>query len=341
VVRVQPSARTLPAFFGKEIIMSTLNDLLEAARRKTQELDEKFKLKDKLDEGLKAASDVARKGVEVASEAVNTAREQAAKVDEQLGVSDKFKSATGQAGETVRSGAEAAQNVASEVAKNAEQAAKDVFGSAAGYYKRAEQAYNFSASSARVAEATLTGFDKARTWIKENPGKTAVVTFSLIAGIRAGSALPSLGATVLGAGLVNDLLFSSALPVVGLRKLTEKYDEYLKDQEAKLAKGEIAEAERASLEFQRNMTKYVGAPLLGAFSVAAGATLIGAAVSGATVTSLPLSLILGANPLLNGIWFFANGVICISEGYKFFMIALADQEEVQQVVKEIKGLLPA
>ena len=59
------------------------------------------------------------------------------------------------------------------------------------------------------------------------------------------------------------------------------------------------------------------------------------------MANLPLSLILGANPLLNGIWFFANGVVCISEGYKFFMIALADQEEVQRVVREIKGLLPA
>ena len=321
--------------------MPSLNDLFDAARRKTQELDEKFKIKDKLDEGLKAASDAARKGVEVANDAVNTAREQANKVDEQLGVSDKFKAATGQAGEAARATAEAAQSVASDVAKNAEEAAKDVFGSAAGYYKRAEQAYNFSASSARVAEATMSGFDKARTWIRDNPGKTAVVTFSLIAGIRAGSALPSLGATVVGAGLVNDLLFSSALPVIGLRKLTEKYDAYLKEQEARLAKGEIDEAERASIEFQRNMTKYVGAPLLGAFSVATGASLIGAAVSGATVTSLPLSLILGANPLLNGAWFFANGVICISEGYKFFMIALADQEEVQKVVREIKGLLPA
>jgi hypothetical protein len=101
------------------------------------------------------------------------------------------------------------------------------------------------------------------------------------------------------------------------------------------------EAERASLEFQRNLTKYVGAPLLGAFSVAAGATMIGSAFSGATVTGLPLNLILGGNPLLNGIWFFANGVICISEGYKFFMIALADEAEVQRVVREIKGLLPA
>jgi len=34
-------------------------------------------------------------------------------------------------------------------------------------------------------------------------------------------------------------------------------------------------------------------------------------------------------------------VICFHEGYKLFMIALADQEEVAKVVREIKGLLPA
>ncbi len=326
--------------------MSALNDLFDAAKRKTQELDEKFKLKDKFEEGVKAASDAARKGVEAVDQAVTTVRDQAGKVDEQLGVSEKVKATADQASEVLRSGAATAKQAATdagagEFVKSAENVAQEVFGTASGYYKRAEQAYNFSASSARATEAAISGFEKARAWVKENPGKTAVVTFSLIAGIRTGSAFPSLGASILGAGLVNDLFFNSALPVVGLRKLTEKYDEYLKEQEARLAKGEIDEAERASLEFQRNMTKYIGAPLLGAFSVAAGATMIGAAVSGTTVTSLPLSLILGTNPLLNGIWFFANGVVCISEGYKFFMIALADQEEVQKVVREVKGLLPA
>ena len=319
--------------------MSALNDLFEAARKKTQELDEKFNLKDKLEEGVKAASDAARKGVEVVGDAVNTAREQAVKIDDQLGVSEKFKGAT--ENPTAKASVETVQTAVTDFAKNAEQTARDVFGGAEQYYKRAGQAYNFGTSSARVADAAISGFDKARAWIKENPGKTAVVTFSVIAGIRTGSALPSLGATVVGAGLVNDLFFNSAMPIVGLRKLTEKYDEYLKEQEARLAKGEIDEAERANLEFQRNMTKYVGAPLLGAFSMAAGASMIGGALSGATVTSLPLTLIFGGNPLLNGVWFFANGVVCISKGYKFFMIALADQEEVQKVVSEIKGLLPA
>jgi hypothetical protein len=34
-------------------------------------------------------------------------------------------------------------------------------------------------------------------------------------------------------------------------------------------------------------------------------------------------------------------VICFHQGYKFFMIALANQDEVARVVREIKGLLPA
>lgn len=313
----------------------------ETARRKAQELDEKFELKTKLEQGVNAAGDLARKAGETASEAANAARTKAAQLDEEYRVKENLRTATAKAQETLRTGARAAQAGAAETAQSAEQTAREVFGTAQAYYKRAEQAYNVGASGARLTEAALSGYDKARQWIKENPGKATVVTFSLVAGIRAGSALPGLGATVLGSTIMGNWFFHSALPIVGLRKLTERYTEYLKEQEQRLASGEVDEAERARLEFQRNLTKYVGAPLLGAFSVAAGATMIGSALSGATVTGLPLNLIIGGNPLLNGIWFFANGVICISEGYKFFMIALADEAEVQRVVREIKGLLPA
>jgi hypothetical protein len=276
-----------------------------------------------------------------ANEAANAAREQLSKIDDQFKVRENVRQTAERAEEKVREGAETVQSGAEKFSKTAEEAAREVFGNAQSYYRRAEQAYNFSASGARVTEAALNGVEKARAWIKKNPGKSAVVTFSMIAGVRAGSALPNLGATILGAGAAGNWFFHSALPIVGMRKLTERYTEYLKEQERLLAEGKLEESERSRIEFQRNLTKYVGAPLLGAFSMAAGASLIGAAFSGATVTGFPIGLILGANPLLNGIWFFANGVICISEGYKFFMIALADQDEVQRVVREIKGLLPA
>ena len=295
----------------------------DAAKRKAQQLDEQFDIRNKVEQGINTASGAARKAGEVIGDVASAARDQAGKIDDSYKVTD-----------TVREGA-------ADFSKSAEETAKTIFGQASTYYKKAEQAYNFGASGARIADSVTSGYGKARSWVKENPGKTAAVTLSLVAGIRAGSALPSLGATVLGAGAAGHWFFHSALPVVGVRKLTEKYLAHLKEQEGRLAKGELDEAARSRLEFERDMTKYVGAPLLGAFSIAAGTTLIASAFSGATVTGFPVSLLLGGNPLLNGIWFFANGVVCISEGYKFFMIALADQEEVANVVREIRGLLPA
>ncbi|HKQ80145.1 MAG TPA: hypothetical protein VJ810_41015, partial [Blastocatellia bacterium] len=307
---------------------SIFDQMRDAARRAAQNLDERFDLKNKAEYGINAAGEAARRTGAVISDAADAARERFDKLDEQYKVRENLRDKASKAEETMREGARVAQTGAEKFSKSAEDTARDIFGAAKGYYQRAEQVYNLSSSGARISEAALSGFEKTRAWIKENPGKTAVVTFSMIAGVRVGAALPDLGVTILGAGAANNWFFHSALPIVGIRKLTEKYDKYLKEQEKMLAEGKLDEAERGRVEFQRNLTKYVGAPLLGAFSVAAGASLIGAAFSGATVTGFPVSLILGANPLLNGIWFFANGVVCISEGYKFFMIALADQEEV-------------
>ena len=107
-----------------------------------------------------------------------------------------------------------------------------------------------------------------------------------------------------------------------------------------LREGKLDAAARERVEFERNVAKYVGAPLLGAFSVAAGAGMVVDAVSGGAVTGFPINLVLGNNPLLSGIWLFGNGLICFHSGYKFFMMALADQEDVERVIRDIKGLLP-
>ena len=58
------------------------------------------------------------------------------------------------------------------------------------------------------------GLLKARDWIKENPGKAAVVSVSLVLGIRAGAAFPGLDAVLLGSH--PHWLTHSALPVYGL-----------------------------------------------------------------------------------------------------------------------------
>ena len=136
-------------------------------------------------------------------------------------------------------------------------------------------------------------------------------------------------------------LTHSALPVYGLRKASEKFDNYLKKQEELISLGELGEAEQQRAEFERKIAKYVGAPLLGAFSCAAGAAMWAQIFQPGAITGAPISWLLGGNPFLDGVWLFANGVICFHQGYKFFMIALANQEEVARVVREIKGLLPA
>ena len=133
----------------------------------------------------------------------------------------------------------------------------------------------------------------------------------------------------------------SALPVYGLRKASEKFDSYLKQQELLVSSGDLTKAEEERVEFERKIAKYVGAPLLGAFSCAAGAAMWAQIAQPGRITGAPISWLLGGNPFLDGVWLFANGVLCFHQGYKFFMIALADHEDVARVVREIKGLLPA
>jgi hypothetical protein len=180
---------------------------------------------------------------------------------------------------------------------------------------------------------------KAAGWVKENPGKTALVTVSLVIGVRTGAAFPGLDAVLIGSH--PHWFTHSALPVYGLRKVSEKFDSYLRKQETLTASGQLDEAERQRIEFERKIVKYVGAPLLGAFSCAAGAAMWAQIFQPGRITGAPISWLLGGNPVLDGVWLFGNGVLCFHQGYKFFMIALADQKEVVRIVREIKGLLPA
>ena len=104
--------------------------------------------------------------------------------------------------------------------------------------------YDTGARFTRASTAATAGVLKARDWIKENPGKTAVVTVSLVLGIRGGAAFPGLDAVLLGAH--PHWLTHSALPVYGLRKASEKFDSYLKKREELIGRGELDEAEQAA-----------------------------------------------------------------------------------------------
>lgn len=315
-----------------------IDEWQKTVRRKARELDEKYAISDLVDEGSRVAGEAAKRGAETITSGAEKLRSEA----ERLAEGDVADTARRAADEAVR-GAEKAGRVirkaAGDAGKKAGKKAGEVFDDAKTYYDRASQFYDTSAKVTRASTAATAGILKAREWIKENPGKAALVSFSLVMGVRMGAALPGIDAVLLGAH--PHWLTHSALPIFGARKLSEKFNEYLRKQEELIAAGQLDEAERKRVEFQRNITKYVGAPLLGAVSCAAGAVMFAQILQPGSVVGAPVSWLVGGNPFLGGVWLFANGVICFHEGYKFFMIALADQEEVNRVVREIRGLLPA
>jgi hypothetical protein len=322
---------------------SKLDEIKRRAEEAARRLDEKYDIKTKIDRGARATTDALRKGADVATSKLDEAREEVSRLDREHRVSERI-------GESARRASRAAEDAlrssdikkkAGEAVNDAKEKATDMFGEARRYYESATGAAGAARAATKLPASLVGAVRKARRWAKENPGKAAVVSLAFVAGTRAGSAFSALDVTLLGAGGAGNWLFHSALAPYGLRKLAEKYESHLKRQEDLLKDGKLTEAERDRLKFQRDAAKYVGAPLLGAFSIAAGAGLVAEAFTGAAVTGAPISLVLGGNPLLSSIWLFGNGIICFHNGYKFFMMALADQEEVARVVRDIKGLLPA
>ena len=297
----------------------------QAARRKARELDEKYAISDLVGEA-------AKRGAETVASSADKLRTEAERLTDDEEVGEAARRAASETVKNVKKAGKAVRDVAGDTGKK-------VYDDAKTYYDRASHLYDTGARFTRASAAATSGLLKARDWIKENPGKAAVVSVSLVLGIRAGAAFPGLDAVLLGSH--PHWLTHSALPVYGLRKASEKFDGYLKQREELIARGELAEAEQQRAEFERKIAKYVGAPLLGAFSCAAGAAMWAQIFQPGAITGAPISWLLGGNPFLDGVWLFANGVICFHQGYKFFMIALANQEEVARVVREIKGLLPA
>jgi len=313
----------------------TIDEWQKTVRRKARELDEKFSISEKVDEGARVAGEAAKRGAKTFTAEAEKLRVKAERLAEDGDISGTVRRTADEAVRGAREAGEAIRDAAGDAGKKA----GDVFDGAKTYYDRASHFYEASAKVTRASTAATEGILKAKEWIKENPGKAAVVSFSLVLGVRMGAALPGLDAVLLGAH--PHWLTHSALPIFGARKLSEKFNDYLKKQEELIASGQLDEAERKRVEFQRNITKYVGAPLLGALSCAAGAAMFAQILPSGGVVGAPISWLVGGNPFLGGVWLFANGVICFHEGYKFFMIALADQDEVAKVVREIKGLLPA
>ena len=331
-----------------------------SAKEKLGEIDKQLGLKDKLGESAKAVKETAQKSAETLKEGVNKIKTEAEKsevgkqavkvAEETVKTAGKTAREAWDASEPLRNAAEdaggKAAGEAEKAIKTAGKKAGEVFGVAAekagevfedtrnsfeSAAHRVSRAIGLGASWTRTIDSAIKTVRKTSDWIAENPLQAASTGVSVVvgAGLGAGMTLVS-----------TNWFFNSAVPAYGVKKIGEQFNDYLKKQEDLVQKGDLSEAEAERIRFEREIVKYVGAPLLGAFSVGAGAMMWANMFSPKTITGAPISWLLNGNPVLEGVWLFGNGLVCFKTGYDIFMIALEDQAEVQKMVRELKGLLP-
>lgn len=327
-----------------------------SAKEKFEEIDKQLGLKEKLGESAKVVKETAQKSAETLKEGVSKIKTEAEKsevgkqavkvAEETVKTAGKTAKEAWNASEPLRNAAEDAGGEAEKAIKNAGKKAGEVFGAAAGKAgevfedtrnsfesaaHRVSKAIGLGASWTRTIDSAIKTVRKTSDWIAEKPLQAAATGVSVVvgAGLGAGMTLVS-----------TNWFFNSAVPAYGVKKIGEQFNDYLKKQEELVGKGDLSQAEAEKIQFEREIVKYVGAPLLGAFSFGAGAMMWANMFSPKTITGAPISWILNGNPVLEGVWLFGNGLVCFKTGYEFFMIALEDQDEVQKMVKELRGLLP-
>lgn len=319
------------------------------AKEKFEEIDKQLGLKDKIEEGARAVVETAQKGAEkikaeaekseagkqavkAAGETIKSASETAKKA---WTASEPMREAAEDAGEKAGDVVKEAGKTASEILNVAGEKAGEIFEDARKTFgknaDRVSKAFSFGAGWTRTIDSAMKTFTTTSNWVQENPMQAAATGVSMAVGAGLG---------VVFTGISSHWLFNSALPAWSVKKLGEQFNGYLKKQELLIENGELSEADAERAKFERDIAKRIGAPLLGAFSFASGAVMMTNVLNPKTITGAPIDWILGRNPLLEGVWFFGNGMVCFKTSYDFFMIALEDQAEVQKMVKEIKGLLP-
>lgn len=319
------------------------------AKEKFSEIDKQLGLSDKIEDTARTVVDTAQKGAERLkheAERSDVGKHAVAAVEETFKTAEATAKKAWEASEPLRDTAEDLTGKAGEVVAEAGKTASDVIGTAgekaSDLFDDAKQtigksadnvskAFNFGMSWTRTFDSAYKTLLNAAGWVQENPMQAAATGLSMTVGAGLG---------VVFTGISSHWLFSSALPAWSVKKLSEQFTGYLRSQEDLLEKGLLSDAEAEKLKFERDIAKMIGAPLLGAFSFASGAVLMSNVINPRTVTGAPIDWILGGNPMLEGLWFFGNGMVCFKTSYDFFMVALDGQKDVEKMVKEIKGLLP-
>src|SRR6266513_2980923 len=236
-----------------------LDDLHRAAKRKAREIDEKLGVKGIVEDTARVAGDAAKLGAKTIADGAGQLRAEAErfagdnKLRETAGrAADEAKRHAQDAGEFIRDAAGDAGKIIRDAAGPAGKKAGEVFDDAKSYVSTAANVAGKSVRATRASAAATAGILKAKDWVKENPGKATAVSFSLILGVRMGAAFPGIDAVLLGAH--PHWLTHSALPVWGLKKASDKFNACLSKQEELIARGELDEAERERIEFQRKIT---------------------------------------------------------------------------------------
>lgn len=327
------------------------------AKEKIGEIDKQIGLTDKIGEGAKIVRDTAQKGADVIIDGAQKIKVEAEKSDvgkQAVGAAESAIKTAGETAKKVYEASEPLREAAEEAGKGAADAVREAgkkAGEAVSYAgekagevidetrktvnrtaETASKAFNAGASWSRTLDSAWNTVQQTAQWIADKPLQAAATGVSLAVGAGVG---------VVFAGISSHWLFNSAIPTWSVKKLGEQFNGYLKEQEELVAKGDLSRAEAEKIEFERAIVKTVGAPLLGAFSFASGAVLMSNVLNPKTITGAPLDWLIGGNPVLEGVWFFGNGMVCFKTSYDFFMIALEDHEDVQRIVREVKGMLPA
>ena len=309
------------------------------ATEKLEEIDAQLGLKEKIEDGARVVVETAQKGAErLKTEAEKSeVGKQAVKVAEGVinTATDTAKTAW-DVSEPVRDAAagvgEKAGGVVVDVAGKAGDMFDDARDTVGTNAKRVSKVVGFGASLSGALDSALRSVQKAADWAKDDPVRAAATGVSMAIGAGLG---------VVFTGLSSHWLLNSAIPTWSVKKLADEFDGYLSRREELIANGHLSEADAERIKFERDIARRIGAPLLGAFSFASGAVMLTNVLDPKNITGFPIGSIIGGNPLLEGVWFFGNGMVCFKTSYDFFMIALDGQEDVADLVREVKGLLPA
>ncbi|HYJ91652.1 MAG TPA: hypothetical protein VEV84_10110 [Pyrinomonadaceae bacterium] len=308
------------------------------AKEKFEEIDKQLGLKEKIGEGARAVGETAQKSaqrIKTEAEKSEVGKQAVRAAEETLKTAGKTAKKAWEASEPIRDAATDAGAKAGDRVFEAGKKAADFAGEAGRTVgknaERVSKIFDFGVSWSRGFDSAIKSIRSVSDWIQENPLQAATTGVSMAVGAGLG---------VVFTGISSLWLFNSALPAWSVKKISESFTEFLERKERLIEEGRLTEAETERVRFERDIAKRIGAPLLGAFSFASGAVMMTNIFNLKTITGFPIGWLIGGNPVLEGVWFFGNGLVCFKTSYDFFMIALDGQKDVEEMVKQARSLLP-